>query len=141
MNNLFNKLVFITGASKGIGRSCAFSFAEKGANLILTARSEELLENLKEEIIRKYNVKVYTLTLDVSSCKDIKKKIESLPKSVLENIDIIINNAGLALGLDKAFLSCYEDIDRVIDTNVKGVMYITSTLVPYLVKKKFRIYC
>lgn len=135
MNNLFNKLVFITGASKGIGRSCAFSFAEKGANLILTARSEKLLENLKEEIMRKYNVKVYTLTLDVSSHKDVKKKIESLPKSILENIDIIINNAGLALGLDKAFLSSYEDIDSVIDTNVKGIMYITSTLVPYLVKK------
>lgn len=135
MNNLFNKWVFITGASKGIGRSCAFAFAEKGANLILTARSENLLDSLKEELIRKYNIRVHTLVLDVSSKEDVQEKINSLSKSLLENIDIIINNAGLALGLDKAFLSSYEDIDKVIDTNIKGVMYITSALVPYLIKK------
>lgn len=133
MNNLYEKIVFITGATKGIGRSSAFAFAEKGATLVLTARSTELLEDLKEELIRKYEVKVFTLTMDVSKSSDVKEKIDSLPKT-FKNIDILINNAGLALGLDKVFLSSTEDFDTVIDTNVKGMMYVTKAIVPTMVK-------
>lgn len=135
MNRLYGKTVFITGATKGIGKSCAILYAEKGANLILTARSSDLLDSLKEEIIRKYGVRVHTLTMDVSCSKDVSDKISSLPDS-FKAIDILINNAGLALGMDKAYLSSFEDVDTVIDTNVKGLIYVTSCIVPLMLKAK-----
>ena len=133
MNNLYGKTVFITGATKGIGRSCALAYAEKGANLILTARSSDLLDSLKEEVIRKYGVRVYTLVIDVRNSKDIETKVNLLPES-FKKIDILINNAGLALGLDKVYLASPSDIDTVIDTNIKGMLYITSAIVPLMLK-------
>lgn len=134
MNRLFEKTVFITGATRGIGRSCAIAYAEKGANLVLTARSSDLLDNLKEELVRKYGIKVHTITLDVSCANEVKKAIENLPTSFKE-IDILINNAGLALGMDKAYESSSEDIATVIDTNVKGLIYVTSEIVPLMLKR------
>ncbi|WP_448821699.1 SDR family NAD(P)-dependent oxidoreductase [Cetobacterium sp.] len=133
MNNLYGKTVFITGATKGIGRSCALAYAEKGANLILTARSSDLLDSLKEELIRKYGIRVHTLVIDVRNSKDIEDKVKTLPES-FKKIDILINNAGLALGLDKAYLASPTDIDTVIDTNIKGMLYITSAIVPSMLK-------
>lgn len=133
MNNLYGKTVFITGATKGIGRSCALAYAEKGANLILTARSSDLLNSLKEELIRKYGIRVHTLVIDVRNSKDIEDKVKTLPES-FKKIDILINNAGLALGLDKAYLASPTDIDTVIDTNIKGMLYITSAIVPSMLK-------
>ena len=133
MNNLYGKTVFITGATKGIGRSCALAYAEKGANLILTARSSDLLDSLKEELIRKYGIKVYTLVMDVRNSKDVEAKINILPDS-FKKIDILINNAGLALGLDKVYLASPSDIDTVIDTNIKGMLYVTASIVPLMLK-------
>lgn len=133
MNRLFGKIVFITGATKGIGRSCAFAYAEKGATLILTARNEELLDSLKEEIVRKYGVKVYSIVMDVRDSASVQKGVESLPES-LKKIDILINNAGLALGMDKVYLSSPTDIDVVVDTNIKGMLYVASAVVPLMVK-------
>ncbi|MCQ8212508.1 SDR family NAD(P)-dependent oxidoreductase [Cetobacterium somerae] len=133
MNNLYGKTVFITGATKGIGRSCALAYAEKGANLILTARSSDLLDSLKEEVVRKYGVRVYTLVIDVRNSKDVETKVNLLPES-FKKIDILINNAGLALGLDKVYLASPSDIDTVIDTNIKGMLYITSAIVPLMLK-------
>lgn len=133
MNNLYGKTVFITGATKGIGRSCALAYAEKGANLILSARSSDLLDSLKEELIRKYGIRVHTLVIDVRNSKDIEDKVKTLPES-FKKIDILINNAGLALGLDKAYLASPTDIDTVIDTNIKGMLYITSAIVPSMLK-------
>ncbi|MBC2850588.1 SDR family NAD(P)-dependent oxidoreductase [Cetobacterium sp. 8H] len=135
MNKLYGKTILITGATKGIGRSCALAYAEKGANLILTARSSDLLDSLKEELIRKYGIKVYTLVMDVSVSKDVEEKISSLPES-FKKIDILINNAGLALGLDKVYLASPKDIDTVVDTNVKGMLYVTSAVVPLMLKHK-----
>lgn len=135
MNKLFGKIVFITGATKGIGRSCALAYAEKGCNLVLTGRSVDLLDSLKEEVMRKYGVKVYTLALDVQNSSDVEEKINSLPES-FKNIDILINNAGLALGLDKAYLATPKDIDTVIDTNIKGMLYVTSMITPLMLKNK-----
>ncbi|WP_297596390.1 SDR family NAD(P)-dependent oxidoreductase [uncultured Cetobacterium sp.] len=135
MNKLYGKTVLITGATKGIGRSCALAYAEKGANLILTARSSDLLDSLKEELMRKYGIKVYTLTMDVRISKDVEEKINSLPES-FKKIDILINNAGLALGLDKVYLTSPTDIDTVVDTNVKGMLYVTSAVVPLMLKHK-----
>ncbi|MGL4970042.1 MAG: SDR family NAD(P)-dependent oxidoreductase [Cetobacterium sp.] len=133
MNKLYGKTVFITGATKGIGRSCAFAYAEKGTNLILTARSSDLLDSLKEELIRKYGIKVFTLVLDVTKSSDVEEKINSLPES-FKKIDILINNAGLALGVDKVYLASPTDIDTVVDTNIKGMLYISSAIVPLMLK-------
>ncbi len=133
MNKLYGKTVFITGATKGIGRSCALAYAEKGTNLILTARSSDLLDSLKEELIRKYGIRVYTLVMDVTKSSDIEEQVNSLPES-FRKIDILINNAGLALGLDKVYLASPTDIDTVIDTNIKGMLYVTSTIVPLMLK-------
>ncbi|MGL5278100.1 MAG: SDR family NAD(P)-dependent oxidoreductase [Cetobacterium sp.] len=133
MNNLYGKTIFITGATKGIGRSCALAYAEKGANLILTARSSDLLDSLKEELIRKYGIRVHTLVIDVRNSKDVEDKVKSLPES-FKKIDVLINNAGLALGLDKVYLASPTDIDTVIDTNIKGMLYITSAVVPLMLK-------
>lgn len=133
MNNLYGKTIFITGATKGIGRSCALAYAEKGSNLILTARSSDLLDSLKEELIRKYGIRVHTLVIDVRNSKDVEDKVKSLPES-FKKIDILINNAGLALGLDKAYLASPTDIDTVIDTNIKGMLYVTSAIVPSMLK-------
>jgi len=133
MNNLYGKTIFITGATKGIGRSCALAYAEKGANLILTARSSDLLDSLKEELIRKYGIRVHALVIDVRNSKDVEDKVKSLPES-FKKIDILINNAGLALGLDKVYLASPTDIDTVIDTNIKGMLYVTSAIVPLMLK-------
>ena len=135
MNKLYGKTVFITGATKGIGRSCALAYAEKGANLILTARSSDLLDSLKEELVRKYGIRVYTLVLDVTKSLEVEEKVKSLPES-FKKIDILINNAGLALGLDKVYLASPTDIDTVIDTNVKGMLYITAAVVPLMLKNE-----
>ncbi|MGL4910451.1 MAG: SDR family NAD(P)-dependent oxidoreductase, partial [Cetobacterium sp.] len=133
MNKLYGKTVFITGATKGIGRSCAFAYAEKGANLVLTARSSDLLDSLKEELVRKYGIKVYTQVMDVARSFDVEEKVNTLPES-FKKIDILINNAGLALGLDKAYLASPTEIDTVVDTNLKGMLYVTSAVVPFMVK-------
>lgn len=133
MNKLYGKTVFITGATKGIGRSCALAYAEKGSNLILTARSSDLLDSLKEELIRKYGIKVFTLVLDVTKSSDVEEKIKSLPEA-FKKIDILINNAGLALGVDKVYLASPTDIDTVVDTNIKGMLYISSAIVPLMLK-------
>ncbi|MGL5984829.1 MAG: SDR family NAD(P)-dependent oxidoreductase, partial [Cetobacterium sp.] len=135
MNKLYGKTVFITGATKGIGRSCAFAYAEKGANLVLTARSSDLLDSLKEELVRKYGIKVYTQVMDVARSFDVEEKVNTLPES-FKKIDILINNAGLALGLDKAYLASPTEIDTVVDTNLKGMLYVTSAVVPFMVKHK-----
>lgn len=132
-NRLKDKLVFITGATKGIGKSTAIEYAERGANLILTGRTEELLESLKKEIEATYDVNVYILKIDVRNSQDVHEKIQSLPEH-LQRIDILINNAGLALGLDKIYENTIESIDTVIDTNIKGMLYITREIVPLMLK-------
>lgn len=135
MNRLSGKNVFITGATKGIGKSTAIKFAEMGANVILVGRTKSLLEELKKEIEDKYKVEAYILELDVTKGKDVEEKIDSLPKDIKNNIDILVNNAGLAIGLDKVYESSMEDYDRVIDTNIKGVLYITKKIVPLMVER------
>ncbi len=135
MTSLKNKIVFITGTTSGIGKSCAEAFASKGANLILCARRRDKLIDLKKELVKKYNVKVFDLQLDVRKLHDVKKTISSLPEQ-WKAIDILVNNAGLARGLNKIYEGNNNHWEEMIDTNIKGLLYVTRTVLPIMVKRK-----
>jgi len=134
MNKLKHKTVFITGASSGIGKASAVAFASEGANLILTARRIERLKALETELINKYNIKVLTLQLDVRKLSEVKKAVNSL-NGEWRNIDILLNNAGLARGLSKIYDGNTNHWDEMVDTNVKGLLYITRTVIPLMVER------
>jgi len=130
MDRLKGKTVCVTGASSGIGEACARAFAAAGCHLVLIARRTERLQQLKNSLQKQHEINVRTITLDV---RDRGKVVEKL--SGLNDIDILINNAGLALGLKKVHELEYDFYDAMIDTNVKGLLYVTRTLVPNMVKR------
>lgn len=132
-NRVKGKIVFITGASSGIGKASAEKFAQAGANLILCARRKEILNDLKKELEKKYQVKVQTLSFDVRNYDEVISNINLLPEN-WKNIDILVNNAGLALGIDKFYEYDVEDIDKMIDTNIKGFAYIGNAIIPLMLK-------
>lgn len=127
-----NKIVFITGASSGIGEACARKFAAQGYNLILNARSEDKLGYLKKELESTYNIDVLPAPFDVRNREEVKQTLASLPED-WKNIEILINNAGLVIGTDKEFEGNPEEWDIVIDTNIKGLLTITRLIVPGMV--------
>ncbi|HOP50252.1 MAG TPA: SDR family NAD(P)-dependent oxidoreductase [Ignavibacteriales bacterium] len=135
MKNLKNKIVFITGASAGIGKATAYKFAEAGCNLVLTARRLNILEEIKADIEKKYNVRVYIAQLDVTNNNDVVNVINNLPAE-FKNIDILFNNAGLAKGLEKLYLDDPNNWDIMIDTNIKGLLYVTRAILPGMVERK-----
>lgn len=129
-----NRVVFITGASSGIGEACAMAFAAEGYSLILTARRRELLEKLADKLRGEHGVKVHTAQLDVRSRKDVKAVVDAIPET-FRDIDVLINNAGLARGMDKFQDNDDDAIDEVIDTNVKGLIWVTKAIVPIMIGK------
>ncbi len=135
MNALNNKIVFITGASAGIGKATALAFAKEGANLIITARRVERLENLAKEIETNYGVKVLALKLDVRNKNEVASVINSLPDEWSE-IDILVNNAGLGRGVNKLYEDNIDGWEEMIDTNIKGLLYVTRNIVPGMVERK-----
>jgi 3-hydroxy acid dehydrogenase/malonic semialdehyde reductase len=135
MTVLANSLVFITGASSGIGRSCAHKFAEAGAKLILVARRKERLEKLAVEFKKQFKIDSYVDALDVRDRHAVTKFIRKLPVE-WQNIDILINNAGLSRGLQKLHEGQFEDWEEMIDTNVKGLLYVSRTVLPGMVKRR-----
>lgn len=130
------KYVFITGATSGFGEACAKIFAENSWNLILTGRREERLVELKENLQKDYDIDVHTLCFDVRDEAQVFNAVESLPNKIKTRITILINNAGLAVGRGPIDEGLIDDWDRMIDTNVKGLLYITRAVVPYLKKNK-----
>jgi 3-hydroxy acid dehydrogenase/malonic semialdehyde reductase len=134
MNNLRDKLVFITGASSGIGKACAESFANAGAKLLLAARRIERLKKFAEELRIKYEVDVKTIKLDVRNYEEVKESLNKLEDD-WKKIDILINNAGLSRGLDKIYEGKPENWDEMIDTNIKGLLYVTRTVLPDMVER------
>ena len=126
--------VFITGASSGIGKAMAYSFGKNGDNLVLCARRFERLEEIKKDIEEKYAVKVYIYKLDVTIYENVADTVKEIIKTV-GNIDILVNNAGLALGLDKFQNYSINDMQTMIDTNIKGLLYVTREIIPYMVSK------
>lgn len=130
-----DKIVFISGASSGIGEATARRFAKEGAILLLCARNMEKLHSLKGELEKEYGAKVYVYELDVRDKKAIDEVFENIPKE-LRNIDILVNNAGLAQGLEKVQEGALEEFDVVIDTNIKGLLYLTRKIVPTMIENQ-----
>ena len=129
-----NKTVLITGASSGIGEGCARKFASQGARIILNARNVQKLEALALELKEKYNSECYVLPFDVCDRKTVIESLESLPNE-WKSIDILINNAGLAVGVDKEHEGSLDEWDVVIDTNVKALLSMTRIVVPGMVER------
>ena len=127
-------VVLITGATSGFGEACAHIFAENGWNLIITGRRIERLEKIKSKLIELYSCKVLTLNFDVCIEKDVKTAIESIPLDFKKSIKILINNAGLAVGRGPIQDGSTDDWNRMIDTNIKGLLYVSHAVIPLLIQ-------
>lgn len=127
------KIAFITGATSGIGQACAQKFAASGYNLIINGRNTDKLNEMRETLSQS-GVEVLTLPFDVRDREATRNAIESLV-SPWNQIDVLVNNAGLALGLDKEYEGDFEDWDTMIDTNIKGLLHVTRMVVPAMVAR------
>ena len=130
-----NKIALVTGASSGIGEACAIKLARNGFDLIITGRRKKNLEKLVEEIQQTNKNKVLSLCLDVRNYEDVEKTINSLPEE-WKNIDVLVNNAGLAVGVSPIEQGVIDDWNRMIDTNVKGLLYVTRCVSPLMAERK-----
>jgi 3-hydroxy acid dehydrogenase/malonic semialdehyde reductase len=129
------KIALITGATSGIGEACAHTFAQQGYDLILLGRRENLLEKIAHHLKDKYAIEVKKLQADVRDKENINYLLETLPAQ-WKNVDILINNAGLSQGLEPINLGNIEDWDNMIDTNVKGFLYVTKVVSNWMVAQK-----
>ncbi|MBD2244518.1 SDR family oxidoreductase [Nostoc sp. FACHB-888] len=134
MTSLQNQIILITGASSGIGTACAKIFAGAGAKLILAARRLERLQQLADTLSKDFSIEIHLLQLDVRDRNAVESAISSLP-SDWSNIDILINNAGLSRGLDKLHEGSFQNWEDMIDTNVKGLLYVSRYVVPGMVSR------
>jgi NADP-dependent 3-hydroxy acid dehydrogenase YdfG len=129
------KIVFITGATSGFGKACAEKFASECYDLILNGRREERLEEIKSQLEKKFNIAVCLLPFDVRDRENVFSAIECIPES-WQKIDVLINNAGLALGRDYFDEADIDDWDTMIDTNVKGLLYVSKAVIPLMIRNK-----
>lgn len=129
------KTVLITGATSGIGEATAIKFAESTCRLIITGRRKDRLNELTEHLVQEYGIDVLPLCFDVRDIRQVEKYLGNLPEE-WQKIDILVNNAGLAAGLGHIDEGDRDDWDRMIDTNVKGLLYVTRTIVPGMVSRQ-----
>jgi serine 3-dehydrogenase len=134
MASLKNTVVCITGASSGIGAACAGAFAAQGCALLLMARRKERVDTLARKLETQFDVQTHCAQLDVRRQKDVESLFSSLPQE-WKAIDILVNNAGLASGLTKIHEGNLQDWEEMIDTNVKGLLYVTRAVLPEMVKR------
>ncbi len=134
MTSLQEKIVLITGASSGIGRASAIAFAREGARLLLCARRLDRLEELQQTLHSAGAKSVHLFKLDVQHRADVETALANLPPAWRE-IDILLNNAGLSRGLSKVYEDDPQDWNEMIDTNVKGLLYVTRAIVPGMVAR------
>ncbi len=127
------KVAFITGASSGIGKSCAEILAKNGYNLILTGRRQDRLDLLKQQLEQDDQCQCLVLCFDVRKREEVQKAIESLP-SEWKTIDVLINNAGLAMGLSSIEKGNIDHWDTMIDTNIKGLLYVSRFITPLMIE-------
>ena len=128
------KIAFITGASAGIGRSTALALAKEGAKLLLCARSTGALEEMRDELMQAGATDVHSFALDVRERTEVQAGIAELPEE-WRAIEILVNNAGLARGLEKFYLDDIENWEEMIDTNTKGLLYVTRAVLPGMVDR------
>ncbi|MFO0358177.1 MAG: SDR family oxidoreductase [Sphingobacteriaceae bacterium] len=128
-------LVLVTGATSGIGKSTAEIFAKNGHDLIITGRRKERLEEIENGLKKKYNVHVTSLCFDVRKVDEVEAAIQNLP-SELKKIDVLINNAGLAAGLAPINDGELQHWERMIDTNIKGLLYMTKAVCKLMIERK-----
>ncbi len=128
-------IALITGATAGIGKATAEKLADLNYNLILTGRRQGRLNQLAEALKQDYSIKVHTLCFDIRNADETQNAVNSIPDD-FKNIDLLVNNAGLAAGLDPIQQGQLHDWDRMIDTNVKGLLYITRAIVPLMVERQ-----
>lgn len=133
-HSIKGQTVFITGASSGIGKACATYFAEAGANLVITARRKERIDELAQQLASQYGVNCLAKTLDVRNQVEVEALFTELSKTI-PSIDILVNNAGLALTSDKVQDADTDNWDVMIDTNIKGVLYVTRAALPGMIKQ------
>ncbi|MEO6404431.1 MAG: SDR family NAD(P)-dependent oxidoreductase [Ferruginibacter sp.] len=129
-----NKTVFITGATAGIGKACAEKFAAAGYNIIITGRRAKLLNEVSEALRNSYDVDVYTLCFDVQDKEAVFTAVKSLPEP-WQQINLLINNAGLALGREAFDEANIEDWETMLHTNVDGLLYVSRAVLPFLKKQ------
>lgn len=130
-----DQFAFITGATSGFGEATARVLAQNGYSLILMARRQDRLEKLKGELSSE-KCKVIILQTDVRNENDVLTSVNSLPNEVKSNIQILVNNAGLAVGRGPIESGITDDWERMIDTNIKGLLYVTKAIVPFLIANK-----
>jgi len=129
------KIICITGASSGFGEACAFKFSENNYDLIIAGRREEKLNALKSTLEEKFGNQVHVMPLDVSDRIAVDNAFNALPTS-WKKIGLLLNNAGLALGRDNFDEASLDDWDTMIDTNLKGLLYVSKAVLPYMISKK-----
>lgn len=129
-----NKIALITGATSGIGRAVADIFAENKYNLIVTGRRSERLQELKAALEQQHGISVLALCFDVRDNDEVVRNIASLPVE-WRNIDVLVNNAGLAVGLNHIQDGVLDDWERMIDTNIKGLLYVTRAVSPLMIAR------
>jgi 3-hydroxy acid dehydrogenase/malonic semialdehyde reductase len=134
MTSLRDKVIFITGASSGIGLACARIFAADGARILVAARRLDRLKKLADELRAAYNVPVHAFALDVRDQPAVERAIAGLPPEWAA-IDVLVNNAGLSRGLDKIHEAKISDWEEMIDTNIKGLLYVSRAVIPGMVKR------
>lgn len=135
MSRVFeNKVIMITGASSGFGAATAEAFAKAGGNIILIARRQDKIEELAKDLQSKYSISTLCLPIDVSDLPNVNAQLNALPPQ-FATPDILVNNAGLVRGLEKSWETKPEDWNEMIDINVKGVLNISSQIIPRMLKR------
>jgi NADP-dependent 3-hydroxy acid dehydrogenase YdfG len=130
------KLILITGATSGFGKACAELFAQNGYDLIITGRRKERLTELAEQLASVYGIAIKALSFDVRDLEAVTQSLDSLPKDWKNRIDILVNNAGLAAGRGPIHEGSIDDWNQMIDTNIKGLLYVTRIVSPWMVKQR-----
>jgi 3-hydroxy acid dehydrogenase/malonic semialdehyde reductase len=129
-------IAFITGATAGIGKSTADIFAKNGYDIIITGRRKDRLDAFAAQLKNTYKIEVLSLNFDVRNLKEVQAAVESIPEN-WKKINVLVNNAGLAVGMSSIQEGVVDDWERMIDTNIKGLLYITRTLAPLMIANGF----
>jgi NADP-dependent 3-hydroxy acid dehydrogenase YdfG len=129
-------IAFITGSTAGIGKATAELFAKNGYDIIISGRRKERLDEFSELLKKKFNIKVLALNFDIRNLTEVEKAISSIPEE-WRKINVLVNNAGLAVGLNNIQEGLIEDWERMIDTNIKGLLYMTRSIAPIMIENGF----